>query len=239
MWNDHRLLNRIATVMYAVAIAALAYAALVCLIRLPVFALREIDVTGQVAHTTREQVDRLARQQLRGNFFTLDLEATRAVFRKLPWVRNATVRRVWPDRIDVMLEEHVALARWHDSGLVNTHGELFEAAAEAQLPVLAGPEGTEGEMTAQYRAFAQIIGIVGRVPVEVRLSERRAWQLKLDDGYVLELGRADLTERLARFTAVYARTVALLPPGAYRVDLRYPNGFALRMPGVRRGARPA
>jgi len=239
MWDDHRLLNWIATVLFASALAAFVYGVVVSVIRLPVFAVRVINVTTPVAHTTQEQVARLAREQLRGTFFTVDLEAARAAFRKLPWVREATVRRTWPDRLDVALEEHVALARWRDSGLVNTYGEPFEAATAAELPVFSGPDGTAGEMTAGYLAFRELLARVGRTPVAVQLSDRRAWELTLDDGYVLELGRADLAERLARFTTVYARTVALLPPRAYRVDLRYVNGFALRLPGLRWGAPPA
>ncbi len=238
MWDDHRQLNRIAALLYTLAALGIAYAALIGVIRLPLFALREVAVAGQIVHTTHEQLDAVANRQLRGNFFTLDLEAARRSFEKLPWVRNARLRRVWPDRLEAVLEEHEALARWRDVGLVNTYGEVFDAASASPLPVFAGPEDAAVDMALHYLAFRDALAAVGRKPVEVRLSGRRAWQVKLDDGRLLELGREDVVRRLARFVEVYPRLAGQLRDTAYRVDLRYPNGFAVRLPGLRWGERP-
>jgi cell division protein FtsQ len=238
MWDDHRLLAQVAQLLYGLAAVGLLYAALMVAIRLPIFPLREVSVTGRVAHTTRDQVESIVREELRGNFFTVDLEATRLAFEKLPWVRSATLRRVWPDRLEVAIEEHVALARWRDTALVNDRGEVFAAATDARLPVFAGPEGSAAEMAVQYSLFAGLLAPVGRAPARLRLSARRAWEIELDNGAVLDLGRQDLPARLGRFITVYERTVGRLPPKAYRIDLRYPNGFALRQPGLRWGERP-
>jgi cell division protein FtsQ len=230
MWDDHRLLNGIASGLYAVAALALLYGVLMVVIRLPIFPLREVEVTGRVAHTTRDQVQAIAVAQLKGNFFTLDLEATRAAFQRLPWVRRANVRRQWPDRLDVEIEEHVALARWRDNALVNSYGEVFEAATSEALPVFVAPDGTSVEVAQRFGAFQQVLSPLRKRPVQVLLSARRAWQLRLDDGDVLELGRERMDERLQRFVTVYDHTLARLPARAYRVDLRYPTGFAVRTP---------
>lgn len=235
MWDNHRLLNGMAAGLYAVAFTLLAYAVLTAILRLPVFSLREVALSGSLEHTTRDQVESLVSSQLAGNFFTLDLEEARAAFQKLPWVRTANLRRQWPDRLEVEIEEHVAFARWRDIALVNTYGEVFEAATDAALPVLAGPDGTSLEMVHRYGAFAEALALVGKRPVQVVLSQRRAWQVKLDTGDVLELGREQVEERLQRFVSAYGRTLGQLPARAYRIDLRYPNGFAVRG-GRRRGA---
>ena len=116
----------------------------------------------------------------------------------------------WPDRLEVAIEEHVALARWRDTALVNDHGEVFEAATDARLPVFAGPEGSAAEMAAQYGVFAKLLASIGRAPAQLRLSERRAWELQLDNGDVLELGREDMAARLGRFATLYERTVGRL-----------------------------
>jgi cell division protein FtsQ len=239
MWDDHRLLNRIATLLYALVWLAVAHAVLVLVIRLPLFPLRELAVAGQVVHTTREQLDAIANRELHGNFFTVDLEAARRSLEKLPWVRNARLRRAWPDRLEVALEEHEALARWRDIGLVNTYGELFAAASPSTLPVFAGPEDAAADIALHYAAFRDALAPIGRRPVEVRLSGRRAWQIKLDDGRLLELGRHDVVRRLARFAEIYPRVAAQLRDTGTRIDLRYPNGFAVRLPGLRWGQRPA
>jgi cell division protein FtsQ len=238
MWDDHRLLNQIAAGLSTLALLVVAYAAIVLIARLPVFALEHIRISGEISHTTREQVDAIT-GELRGTFFTLDLEQARAAFQKLPWVRQAQVRRAWPDALEVTLEEHVALARWHDVGLVNTHGELFQAATAAALPVFTGPEGAQAEMTVHYEQFRAALATIGRAPAEVRLTGRRAWYLRLDDGRLLELGREDVVGRLARFVSVYPRIAGQLPAERHRIDLRYPNGFAVRFPGLRWGERAA
>lgn len=239
MWNDHVLLNRVASWLTGAACLALSYALLLLLVRLPVFAVREVGVSASAAHTTREQVQTLVESELHGNFFTLDLEQARVAFEKLPWVRRASLRRAWPDRLEVDLEEHVALARWRDTGLVNTHGEVFEAASDQTLPVFVGPSGAASEMTDQFRKFQAVLAPLGRTTSELHLSARGAWELKLDDGYALELGRQDMAGRVARFATAYPQASARLPGGVYRVDLRYPNGFAVRLPAQRGTDKPA
>lgn len=237
MWDDHRQLSRVATALLAVAGLALGYAALLTVVRLPLFAVREVVVITPAAHTTPEQVHTLVHAELRGNFFTLDLERSRAAFEKLPWVRRASLRRAWPDQLEVALEEHVALARWRDTALVNTYGEVFEAASDQRLPVFAGPDGSSAEMAEHYRRFDAALAPLSRRPAQVRLSERRAWQVRLDDGTTLDLGRQDVDARVERFVTAFRQAQGQLPAGVYRVDLRYPSGFAVRVPGLRTDKR--
>src|SRR6185503_18199752 len=124
-------------------------------------------------------------------------------FQKLTWVRRADVRRQWPARLEVAIEEHVALARWGGNALVNTHGEVFAGRQAGELPLFAGPDGTAREITIQYRYFTRSLEAIGAAPVQVRVSPRRAWQLKLDNGMTLELGREQVEERLTRFVGAY------------------------------------
>ena len=207
------------------------YGVLMVIIRLPIFPLREVEVTGRVAHTTRDQVQAIVAAQLKGNFFTLDLEATRAAFQRLPWVRRANVRRQWPDRLDVEIEEHVVLARWRDSALVNSLRRGVRSGDQRSASGFRSARGDVWRGDAALRCLpAGVCRRCARRPVQVLLSERRAWQLRLDDGDVVELGRERMDERLQRFVTVYGHTLAQLPARAYRVDLRYPNGFAVRTP---------
>jgi cell division protein FtsQ len=219
------------------------YAAAVYLARLPAFSLREVRVDGELKHVTRGEVETIVRRELKGGFFTVNLAATRAAFERLPWVRGASVRRQWPARLDVALEEHVPFARWagqsrlpgavNPVALVNTHGEVFHAAHEGDLPVFIGPEGAAREMAIQYRYFHRALGTIGETPVQVRVTTRRAWQIKLASGPVLELGRESIEARLHRFVALHDRTVGRLGQAVDTVDLRYANGFAVRIPELR------
>ena len=239
MWDNPRLLNGAADLLIGVAALLLAYAGLQVLLRSPLFPLREIALQGELINTVRGDIEG-ALQGAGGNFFAADLGAIRDRLERVRWVRRVELRRVWPDRIEVKLEEHVALARWGDAGLVNTFGEAFAARldddAEALLPEFAGPEGSAGELTRRYRRFSRLLAALGEVPERVTLTARYAWQLRLASGLHLELGRdgaESVEQRLARFVAAWPESLAPLGRRVEHVDLRYPNGFALRVAGLK------
>jgi cell division protein FtsQ len=192
------------------------------------FPVTEVVLQGALRNTTAAQIE-AALPRAAGNFFAVDLAAARAGVERLPWVRRVAVRRIWPGKLEVTVEEHVALARWGDDALVNTHGERFQAKTKDSLPSFIGPGGSAGEVTARYRRFAQILAPLDTGIERIVLSPRHAWQLRLANGLHLMLGRdADLAEaRLRRFVEIYPRVER--PRNEY-VDLRYPNGFALRVP---------
>ena len=233
MWNRPALMNGVAGALYIVAAALALVMAWALAARQPLFELREVTIGGALAHVTRGEIEGVVRQ-LKGNFLTLDLAAVSASFQKLPWVRKVSVRRQWPARLDVALEEHVPLARWIGGALVNTQGEVFRAAYDGNLPVFVGPEGAAREIAIQYRYFRSSLQTIGQTPVRVEVSPRRAWQLKLASGMTLALGREQVEARLARFVAMHERTLATLGSRIDYVDLRYANGFAVRFPELRR-----
>jgi cell division protein FtsQ len=233
------LINLLADVLLLVGAALLAWAGVLVLQRLPVLPLKQLVVATEVDHVSRTQIEYTARTALAGNFFTVNLETARSAFERMPWVRSASLRRVWPDGVELKLEEHRAVARWTplegESRLVNTSGEVFIASTAETLPVFAGPEGSASRVLERYREFSDGLTASGRKPVAVHLSAREAWQLKLDDGVVLELGRDEpkhpLAERVHRFASHYAAASSAAKsrlPGIAVVDMRYPNGFALR-----------
>jgi cell division protein FtsQ len=233
MWNDVAGLRTAANLLFAVAALMGLYGAGHYVIHMPVFPIREVQVTGDTRHVTHEQVGAVVARELRGNFFTIDLVRARSAFEKLPWVRQVNVRRHWPDRLEFAVEEHRPIARWGSTALVSAEGEVFEAAINSTLPVFSGPDDSAAEIVRRYAEFERALAPIGRHVVQIRVSARRAWQLRLEDGMVLELGRENLEPRLAAFAAAYSRTVALLPHSPLYVDLRYSNGFAVRTPGLK------
>jgi cell division protein FtsQ len=233
MWDRPDALNRIADLLIALAVLLLLYGALHSVLRLPVFPLREVRVTNAVALVTREQVETLIRREINGNFFTLDLAAARTAFASLPWVRNVSMRRRWPDRLEVTLEEHVPLARWGNLALVNNHGEVFNAAYAGNLPLFVGPPESAKEIAIQFEYFRRSLAAIGKVPAQVQVTPRRAWQIRIEGGPTLELGREQVEARLARFVGAYGRTLGRLDRRIDFVDLRYANGFAVRIPELR------
>lgn len=235
IWSQPALLNLLADLLFFLAVVMLAWEGTQILQRLPVAPLKQLIVATPAGKVSPVQIEQTARTAIAGNFFTVDLEQAQAAFEQLPWVRRASLRRVWPDGIELVLEEHHPVARWTpqdgEARLVNDRGEVFSAVSVEVLPVFSGPEESAARVLGRYREFSGALATIARTPVAVRLSPREAWQVKLDDGVVLELGRdqpkAPLSERLVRFTAHYgAVTDRLHAIGV--VDMRYPNGFALR-----------
>jgi cell division protein FtsQ len=240
VWDNPRLLNLAADALYAaaavLAVMLLWHAAL----RAPQAPVRAVTLTGELTRVDARAVqDRLA-GRLAGNFFGVNLDQVRQLVGELAWVRTVEVRREWPDRLVVRIEEHRPLARWTGGRLVSEHGELFEGAADTALPQLAGPPGSEREVTRRYLAMRERLAAIGVEPVQVTLSPRHAWQARLSNGLVLALGRdqarSSVEDRLARFVTAYPHIVASLNQRLDYVDLRYPNGFAIRVPDLPQAA---
>ena len=167
-------LSQVARVLTWGALGLLAYGAASWVVAQPWFALRSIEVKTPVAHVTEAQIRLVAERQVRGTFFTVDLEGVRNSLEKLPWVREARVERRWPDTLVVSLTEHVPLARWNDNALINQAGEVFVAAVSTHLPRLSGPEDSSAEVVAAYRRHRAVLAPLGMTIDELRLSPRRA-----------------------------------------------------------------
>ena len=168
MWDSPRALNMAAG--FLVGLAALAFTAVgtMLVLRSDLFPVREVVVKTPLGKTSKADV--VAKVNVTGNFFAASPADVRLALEQLPWVRRVEVRRVWPDRLEVALEEHVALARWGDAGLVNTYGERFAATSVEPMPVFAGPAGAEAEVTRRYRRFAELLAPLGEAPERVILT---------------------------------------------------------------------
>lgn len=217
----------LANVLFVAAALLFAYSGVRASIELPVFALREVWVLGSTRQIAPAELESVIKRELRGNFFTLDLKAAKQSFEKVAWVRSASLSRAWPNTLVVRLEEQTPLAKWGSDALINIHGERFTGKADLPIPEFIGPDGTEVEMTKQYRAFVRALEPIALKPAIVRLNERGAWQLKLSNDLNLELGREDMESRLTRFVQVYPRFMNLTGDDARALDLRYGNGFAV------------
>jgi cell division protein FtsQ len=239
MWNRPQLMMDVADQLLTAGAAALLVAVVVGMARLPLFPVRDLRVANPLREVRRIEIERSLSGNLRGNFFSVDLETLRRALERLSWVRRAEARRVWPASIEVSLEEHVPVASWGRANgqWVNSHGELFAAAMSAPereaLPVFNGPANFVPEMLDTFRLAVDFMKPIGRAPRELAVSKRLSLQLALDDGTIVELGRpqtrASLRERLERFVEFYPSVLAAGKGRPEVVDMRYPNGFALRI----------
>jgi cell division protein FtsQ len=245
-------------IMRAATRVLLALLALVLLLALarwskqtPLFALRGAEVVGALHRVNLPTLRAQVAPRLLGNFFGLDLDQARSAFETVPWVRRAEVRRVWPDRLLVRLEEHRPAAVWEGGDesqaserLVNDLGEVFEAhgadledaAASADtLPSFMGPQGQAGAMLALYRRLTPLLAQMEQRIDTLQLSDRGSWRAELRSGAVVELGRGSeeqLVQRTARFVATVTEATSRWQAPLEVADLRHSDGYALRLRGI-------
>lgn len=207
--------------------------------------LESIGVQGDLTHNNAVTLRANVAPKLEGNFLTVDLEAARAAFEAAPWVRRAVVKREFPNRLKVVLYEHKAIALWGTEGdarLVNSFGEIFEANpgdVEAEdLPLLNGPEDKAPLVLQAYQQLAVPFEDMGDALAQLRLSGQGSWSAQLDSGAVIELGHgsvAELQARIRRFIGTVKPVAANFGRDLESADLRYPNGYAIKLRGVTTG----
>jgi cell division protein FtsQ len=241
--GDVRLMHATASTLFVVAGVVLLAVMLNWAVRLPVFALKSIRVEGEVTRNSVSTIRANAAPKLSGNFFTTDLQKDKRAFESVPWVRQAIVRRVWPNRLAVRLEEHRPVALWGSEAatdkLVNSFGEVFEAnlgdVEDDSLPTLSGPEGSSTHMLAMLHRLETVFERIDAHIDAVSLSGRGSWRIELDSGAEVELGRGTDDEVLAR-TERFIGTLTQVTQRYQRpleyADLRHNDGYAVRLKGV-------
>jgi len=236
MWDDPRQLNAVAGAFALVAAGLLAWGAVAWAARQPAFAFREVVMSSPLQRANVAQFEAVIRNELSGTFFTMNLDRARAALARVPWVRSVALRRQWPRRLEVTVEEHEPLARWNENALVNIQGEVFTADHEGGLPAFSGPDGAAPDVTRRFREWSGVLAPLALVVHELRLTARGSWHVTAagDAGLLdIELGREEPADRLERFVTTFGRTVGALEKAGTRigyVDLRYRNGFAARVP---------
>ena len=190
----------------------------------------QVEVGGQFQRVAPVQIEEVVAPFRGAGFLSIDLDALRAALESIPWVDRARVERRWPNGVRVFITEHVAVARWGESGLMNTRGELFLRQSRhipPELPQLIGPAGAEAQVAQLYlKTYPRLLAVGMRLS-QVELDARGAWQLTLGNGARVRLGRQDVEARLERFIAIASPVVAGRGTDVNYVDLRYSNGFSI------------
>lgn len=240
MWNDHQTLNLLANTLLTGVLLIAVYAIGVRVLALPFFSLREIRIenvdhlrVNQVRplNVSREQLEQAIKNAINGNFMTIDLQGLQAALTELPWVRTATISREWPPALHIMLEEHVPLAYWGKTALINTRGEIFHASGQGEvMPVFIADDPDNGPLISRtYKVLSKMLQLVEQDIIEIVLTPRHAWYIRLDTGTWLKLGRKEIQLRLQRYISAVRQHKHSLDQEDFLsyVDLRYPDGFAI------------
>jgi cell division protein FtsQ len=240
---DVRLTHMVASSLYLLVLLGALVAGWLWLMRAPLFPIRSIQLHGELLRNSVPTIRAAAAPRLAGNFYSVNLAEARAAFEAVPWVRRAVVRRVWPDKLAVRLEEHRAVALWQNAAdedmperLVNHHGEVFDAnvgdVEDDNLPVLSGPEGRAASMLALYQKLVPVMAHVNLTVDRLGLSTRGSWRAETTSGAVIELGRgseADVLARTERFAQTFAEATKRWGTPLETADLRHADAYAVKL----------
>lgn len=257
MFNDARLTNFIANTLALLAVLAMIASVIVWVAQRPYFAITQVQIEptqgDDLSYVSAATVRATIAGQLKGNFFTVNLDHTRDLLETAPWVRHARIRRVWPNTLRVQVEEQQPLALWNENQMINTWGEAFSANQgelpdDSGLPHFYGPDNSERLVVQRYAEVARWFAPLNMHVREISLSPRYAWSVELSDGLRLSLGRdpaADVADphgragaqpfaaRIERFVNAWpALTQRLNGRAVNSADLRYANGFAIMLAPV-------
>lgn len=191
---------------------------------------RQLRIEGSFQRVTPIQVEAALAPGLDRGFLSTDLGALQRRAESLDWVERAKITRSWPDTLLIRVVEHQAAARWGETGLLNTHGELFTNDARhafPELPRLAGPAGSEREVARRYLALRGRFTEANMALEALIMDARGAWRIELESGQQIRIGRRDVDQRLDRLFEVVAPILAGEFDRVHHVDLRYTNGFSV------------
>jgi cell division protein FtsQ len=194
--------------------------------RLPV---RVVTVDGEVEHLRPEQLQATVIEHLNGGILTQDLTQLKAAAEAMPWVRSASLRRHWPDRLELAVVEEVPLARWGKDALVSADGVVFRPPAHdfpQGLPELSGRDEESQRIVEHFQSWEKRLASLDLRIEELTCDARGAWTLHLSRGLTLALGKAQVEERISRFLRVYPELIRVGMPSL--IDMRYSNGLAIR-----------
>jgi cell division protein FtsQ len=221
-------LNRLLIVLGVSAVLGVSLKGYLYLHQIPV---EHIIVSGKIEHTQSAALEDMVQPALVGGFLNADLERIQAQLQSLPWVYEASVRRRWPNALELHVVEQLPIARWGKDGFLNHEGVVFQSAGEQkkwqELPLLRGPLGSAVELTAIYQQVNEILTPNKLFVKELAMDSRGELEASLQGGINLVMGREDFINRLHRFVVVYDAELFSKREQIVRVDLRYQNGLAV------------
>jgi cell division protein FtsQ len=198
--------------------------------------IRYVRAEGIFQYLSKDEIKTVLMPLVMTSIFDADMQKIHVTVAKLPWVKNATVERVWPDTIDIKVHERKAYVRWGQKGLLTESGELFTPNNVDQfqfLLLLEGPKDQEAKTLEIMKGVNTALEDQALELAEFSVNDREAWGIKLKTGLEILLGRTGQLKKLQRFLDTLPVLGQEKIAAMQVVDLRYPNGYAVSWkPGI-------
>lgn len=194
------------------------------------FPIHQVKIYG-VKHLNAEETQQMLLPFVSKGFFAVEVDAIKEQLLQTPWIADVSVRRVWPDEVVIIVSERNPIARWNENSLLSSTGEIFSPSLESfpsGLPDFIGPEGQQISMLEFYSKIMPLLSPLHLKIKRFALSPYLSWDMEFANGMKVRLGYKDILTRVGHFVKVYSKIVGVRAADVDYVDLRYPNGLAIR-----------
>lgn len=193
------------------------------------FEIERVIVDGDLNYTTESELLDNYNSLIGQSLTLISLSDVMSLAITPEWIRSASVRKVWPNGIQIRVVEHVPLAFWRERQLIASDGRIISplVVPNIPLPLLFGPDGTQKSVLEQFELVSQVLSSTDLRPMRLELEARGAWSVTLSSGLLVRLGREDVLARLQRFIAVYKSDLSGRIDQIVGVDARYPHGVSV------------
>ena len=248
IWHDTALMEKLARVLWRVAALLLLLAGLTWVLQRPYFTINQFRFVGDVQQIEEPRLNGLLKKHLSdglsGGFFSMDLDSVQSSLKDISWIKGTSIRRVWPHEIEVNIQAYQPISVWASGGYLSADGHVFDASftdeQNSQLMMVSGPDEAAELVASKVPLFQAWLKPMGWTMSKLTLSERYSWNVTLDNGLSIEFGREDTptmleerAHRLQQSEKFVKNNLSTGETNAY-IDLRYPNGFAMRTQKLRR-----
>ncbi|SRR5579883_1996587 len=194
------------------------------------FPIQEVKVFG-IQHADQKSLQQSLMPLVNRGFFGVDVDSIKDQLLQSPWIANAVVQRVWPNQVVITVIEKIPMARWNNSSLMSSNGDLFSpdpASYPDGLPQLLGPEDQHMQIMAYYKKLNSLLAPLHFKIATLELTHENSWALTCDNGIKVSAGYKDVLTRVSHFVKVYPKIIGNRYADVEYIDLRYPNGLAVR-----------
>ena len=243
LWNCPNSMTTVTRIVLMFSVLCLIITMLPWFFSQPNFHLKYLILnisSDNVQHVKPKELKKLVIMELNGTALTTDLGPIYKSVLSHPWIKEATVRRIWPNKILVNLVEHNIIGVWSDGRFVTQAGKLLQfdklqsesinKEKNCFLLKLDGPNETVTAVLDRARMISKKASKVGLQTTGVQLTSQYDWRVFFSNGMKMELGgenlETPLEKRLDNFFNSIAWVRKKIKKDLISVDLRYAQGFA-------------
>jgi|GEM_PF-1036107 len=196
-----------------------------------VFPVRRVVVEASFQHISQQTLRNTIIPYIKKSFFLVSIKELRTVLLKLPWSFEVTVRRVWPDKLLVKIEEQKIVARWNSNALLNSNGKIFippKMLVINNLPLLTGSDDQVDMIWRYYLDANKFLYPMEFYVVRMDLLPSKDVKILLNNGVLIIITSDNFVMNIDSFVKNYSQIIKGKKDQVQSIDFRYNNGFAVK-----------